>query len=273
MKQKQHKFYKVRLTLIACSLLILLLAELIYSEDWPAQMFISNIELQNLFQSNSSKMYMIDVRDQQKYNLIKIPASINMPLHTIKTKTFLKNKPIVLINSGFAYKRLISECQILSQKGFQSVHILKGGLNAWYRSGNRIDSNAFSLDDIFSITPVALYEDIEYKDIIIYEIHEKEITGQSIIPNAVCMMYHKNMADDLIQEISKLESEPLYIVVACDNARWHKEIEKGLRESIKSPFFFLKGGLRNYETFIKNQQAMWKYEHVIQTKKECGACN
>ncbi len=41
------------------------------------------------------KIVLVDVRNREKFEKIRIPGSINIPLFAIKTKTFLKHKPLV----------------------------------------------------------------------------------------------------------------------------------------------------------------------------------
>ena len=56
-----------------------------------------------------------------------IPGSINMPLYAVKTKTFLKSVPVVLVNEGFRYAELESECRRLAERG--SKHQRRGALS------------------------------------------------------------------------------------------------------------------------------------------------
>jgi len=51
---------------------------------------------------------LVDVRDNESFQKIRIPGSINMSLFAVKTKTFLKTKQIVLVNEGYGYNKLVS---------------------------------------------------------------------------------------------------------------------------------------------------------------------
>jgi len=70
------------------------------------------------------EIVLIDVRNREEFEKFRIPGSINIPLFAIKTKTFLKRKPLVLINEGESYRPLEQECKRLRDTGF-TVSILK----------------------------------------------------------------------------------------------------------------------------------------------------
>jgi rhodanese-related sulfurtransferase len=76
------------------------------------------------------EIILIDVRNSKKFEKFRIPGSINIPLFAIKTKTFLKSKPLVLINEGYSYSQLEQECMILRNSGFKAS-ILDGGIYYW----------------------------------------------------------------------------------------------------------------------------------------------
>jgi rhodanese-related sulfurtransferase len=82
------------------------------------------------------ELVLIDVRGPQAFEQVRIPGSLNIPLFAVKTKAFLKDKPLVLVDEGFRPRRLADACDQLRQAGFEA-RFLFGGLNAWRtRSAN-----------------------------------------------------------------------------------------------------------------------------------------
>ena len=73
---------------------------------------------------------LVDVRRREDFERLHIPGSINILLYAVKTKTYLKSAPVVLVNVGFRYGELENECQRLAERGYK-VSILDGGLPAW----------------------------------------------------------------------------------------------------------------------------------------------
>ena len=74
---------------------------------------------------------LIDVRveDLTKNKAIVRPKkALHIPLNLIKAKTYLKDKPVVLMGHGWDDYRLGYELDNLRQRGFKSVKILKHGV-------------------------------------------------------------------------------------------------------------------------------------------------
>ncbi|MCB1770508.1 MAG: hypothetical protein KDJ31_12540 [Candidatus Competibacteraceae bacterium] len=74
--------------------------------------------------------YLIDVRASAAFEQYHISGALNIPAYAIKTKPFLKNKPLILIDAGYRSHTLDTLCQTLRQQNY-TVAILDGGLNAW----------------------------------------------------------------------------------------------------------------------------------------------
>jgi rhodanese-related sulfurtransferase len=80
---------------------------------------------------------LVDVRGEESFKKIHIPDSINVPLHFIKTKGYLKNIHVILVNRGYEQNRLLHQAELLNKKGFEIV-VLSGGLAAWSQLGGKL---------------------------------------------------------------------------------------------------------------------------------------
>ena len=81
-------------------------------------------------------LFLVDVREERQFAQVRISGSLNIPLFAVKTKAFLKTKPVVLIDEGYRPHHLEETCEQLTQAGFEA-QFLFGGLNAWRtRSAN-----------------------------------------------------------------------------------------------------------------------------------------
>ena len=52
-------------------------------------------------------------------------------MYAVKTKEFLKDKPLILISEGYPDSDLEQGCRDLRAVGFKRAFILNGGLNDW----------------------------------------------------------------------------------------------------------------------------------------------
>ena len=62
------------------------------------------------------EIILVDVRSREAFERFRVPGSINLPLFALKTKAFLKSKPLVLINDGWHQKSQGAGCCIWSQE-------------------------------------------------------------------------------------------------------------------------------------------------------------
>ncbi len=87
----------------------------------------------------NQKLTLVDVRSRQDFERLHIPGSINIPLYAVKTKTYLKSAPVVLVNEGFRYVELENECRRLARARLQGVDSGRrlAGLEAQRRAAGR----------------------------------------------------------------------------------------------------------------------------------------
>ena len=75
---------------------------------------ISAPTLKEELQQNKT-ILLVDVRRPEEFEKSRIPNTLNIPLHKVKTKIFLKNLDFVLINAGGNYRTLEEEAARLVQ--------------------------------------------------------------------------------------------------------------------------------------------------------------
>jgi len=127
---------------------------------------------------------LVDVRSIQGFERLYIPGSVNIPLYAVKTKTYLKSAPVVLVNGGFRYAELENECRRLAERGFQ-VSILDGGLPAWQRKGGELAGDLFALDEMTSVSAVAFFREKDFENTLVIDISPARSEASSrLIPYA-----------------------------------------------------------------------------------------
>ena len=73
----------------------------------------------------------IDVRSPDRFQKVRIPKSLNLPLYAVKTNSILRECPLVLIGNGDFDGPLLTEAMVLEKAGYREVKVLKGGIRAW----------------------------------------------------------------------------------------------------------------------------------------------
>lgn len=86
---------------------------------------------------NRQECFIVDVRDFFSYEKGHVSNAINIPMVDLNkghgTLEAHKDKPILLACAQG--NQTLQAAKILRQKGFQHLHILKGGMRAWLQDG------------------------------------------------------------------------------------------------------------------------------------------
>ena len=96
----------------------------------------------------------VDVRSAEAYGRARIPGSLQIPLHAVKTKGFLKDRRVVLVDEGHGSFRLEEECRKLREMGFSNLSLWHGGMNAWRQLGGKWEGSGDP--DADRVAPIAL---------------------------------------------------------------------------------------------------------------------
>jgi rhodanese-related sulfurtransferase len=91
---------------------------------------------------------LIDVRRAEEHRRFAIPGSLNIPLHALRTKPYLRGEPLVLVGEGHEYGGLAETVRGLSRQGFADVRLLDGGLNFWRRLGYPLTGDVFAAESL-----------------------------------------------------------------------------------------------------------------------------
>ena len=84
---------------------------------------------------------LIDCREQNEWDQGHIPGAKLLPLSTLEegSKTLEDKKSHSLVLQCRSGKRSLRACQFLSEKGFENLHNLEGGILAWMENGYGVE--------------------------------------------------------------------------------------------------------------------------------------
>ena len=225
---------------------------------------------------HKQKITLIDVRNPENFKRLHIPGSLNIPLHAVKTKAFLKSFPVVLINAGFHYSPLLSECRQLLDLGFE-VFILDGGLPAWKRKGSRLVGDPFALQDMKTISPRVFWREKDCENTLVIDISvvRTETAGQLLpysrhIPVSAESDEWFRMVN---QVISDHKNQPfLSVVVVSETGDGYGRANKILADQSVNAFF-LQSGVAGYKKYLADLMLSWQSKDSrIKTNRKCRTC-
>ncbi len=222
------------------------------------------------------KLTLIDIRRPEEFARLNIPGSINIPLYAIKTKSFLKSTPIIIVHAGYDYRQLEQEVRRLVARGFKAS-ILVGGLPVWNGKGGRLTGDIFALEDMKNISPKVFFRQKDYENTLVVEIssHRSEASRQ-LLPYA----RHLPILDDadgslpaLRQLISKYKNKSFFSVLIFNaSGKQYAEAEKILNRMGLNAFY-LRGGFAAYQKYLEDLQLSWKPRGSrIKSASSCTPC-
>lgn len=219
---------------------------------------------------------LVDIRSAKDFKRLRIPASINIPLHFIKSKTFLKPMSIVLVHEGFGYSRLISECRRLKALGFK-ISILDGGLPAWHRKGGRLVGDVLALNDMRDISPRQFLPERSYRNLLLIDVSQKQ-TAESIriLPRAVHLpdfMQSSSLQKSMWQMIEARRSRLFQTILMFNRTgKNYAEIKQMMgKKGIDA--FYLQDGLSAYQKYLEDLTLSWKSrDSRTRTFSNCKRC-
>jgi rhodanese-related sulfurtransferase len=224
----------------------------------------------------NKSMVLVDVRLPAVYQQYRIPGSLNIPLSFVRTKKFLANKSVVLINQGFQRISLNSEISRLESAGFSDVAILAGGLTGWRRTGGSIDGNREDSRRSNLVSPAEFYGEQGRSGLLIVNATGKGSAGQDVVAHAVPIPFNQSNQHDFRDKLiaaavphSKTGLPDLLIF--SENGAEYQEIENLLAD-IGVNIFFLEGGVAAYRDFLDQQENLKNPKTVVSGDTTCPIC-
>ena len=222
----------------------------------------------------NQKLTLVDVRSREDFERLRIAGSINIPLHAVKTKTYLKSAPVVLVNQGFRYAELVNECRRLAERGF-AMSILDGGLPAWKRQGGQLAGDLFALDEMKAVSPQAFFREKDYQNTEVVDISStRSDVSNRLFPYAKHIPFLDD-SDESIPELRRLinKNKPFQSVIIFNESgeKYERAEKMMIRMGIET--FNLQGGIAGYQKYLEGLLLSWKpRDSRMKTVSNCKPC-
>jgi rhodanese-related sulfurtransferase len=206
---------------------------------------------------------LVDVRRAQDFARYHIPGSINIPAFALKTKPFLRERTVVLVDDGRRPRRLEVTCRDLRRRGFRQVHVLHGGLRAWRHALGPLTGDELARAELGRLTPADLVLEQDQA-----RWRAVNLTGGDASPLSEVFDIsdppneeRKGSVADVLREAVETElrrfgSSRDVLLVAADDER-DTEFARQLAARDWPQVYYLAGGLAGYRDHLARQQDIW----------------
>lgn len=223
-------------------------------------------------QINQSQALLIDTRNKTHYHKVSIPGSLNIPLHALKTKAFLKNKNIILINDGSNSIGLNQVCHELRHSGIQ-VQVVTGGLTSWLKLSHTNSNDTLALAELDQMSPELFYYELLLSDNLLVSLTESSSGLDPLFKYKTHTIYSQQNIHSVVTQLkSLLRKKPMTqrLFLYDQNGSLSPKLKELLKEQLREPVFYLKGGAVAYHKFRQKQLAMLKrLKYPPQTLYRC----
>jgi len=217
------------------------------------------------------RIVLVDIRRPEEFQAVRIPGALNIALHFIKTKAFLKEAPVVLVDGGYPDRLTDAACRELNAKGFRAS-ILKGGLLAWQRRGGPLQGDLFSLERYRHISSVKFYQEKDRQDQVVIDVSSnRQPESMRLFPNALHLPFPKGFTPGKLRTAAVKKGGAPYFLIFNESGEQYGEIEKRMAQTDLEKVFYLDGGIKGYQTYVA-RQALLQQPRDSRIKKTAG-CN
>lgn len=116
---------------------------------------VAPVDLANLLQSADTVL--IDTRSATDFANYHIDGAMNLSSTELRSKSFLREKSVVLIGNGKAEREQYIDCKRLKSNSFKRVKVLRGGMPGWLVSGQTVLGQPPNPAQLARLTPSDLW--------------------------------------------------------------------------------------------------------------------
>ncbi len=222
---------------------------------------------------NDPRTIFIDVRSDKQFEKIRIPGSINIPAHFLRTKKYLQNVSVILVDEGYEPTALLSTCEKLNTQGFHAS-VLAGGIAAWHQRKKELTGEIFAGTNLHFLPPSALHNKSGEGSFIKTFIDVSESALDTPFANTEHLpVTEQQDVHKVIGFIAEMQLDDKSVVLLF-NEQGNYDFFTTLPDDGNFPtLFFLTGGLAAYSEFEKQQQALLQpRESRLRTIGSCETC-
>lgn len=217
---------------------------------------------------------LLDIRGQADVDQCRIPGSLHIPLHAVRTKEFLKPRRLVLVGRNGLDEREESECVRLNNEGFMAS-LLDGGISAWSAAGRPVEGDGCQAGSLNTISPVEwLASRRDERWLLVNACRSKQSDGLRLIPQALILPDPENL--DVLRSLigQRAAGRPVTLLLFDDDGSDIPRLAQALSKSTLPRVLFLEGGINHYQAFLERQAALFDAQRSSSRKasSSCASC-
>lgn len=215
---------------------------------------------------------LIDLRSSAEYLAWHAPNSMNLTVTEVLTKSYLRDKLVVLMGNGKLEAESHHACMRLRQGGFGRVFVVRGGILGWMQHGYATQGNAPMLSNTFKITSGELWAASQFVENRIF-LDVDRSSMRTLLPSATVL--GADAIDALRsaanRKADKRKNTPVMGLILVTSAEITENRIRDLQQAaLPHNLLFYAGSEVEYRTFVDQQKAVLTAQARGPKKLGCG---
>jgi rhodanese-related sulfurtransferase len=202
----------------------------------------------------------IDMRPSLQFRRIRIPESVNFTASGLRTKAYLKNRHLLLVDHGYRWPETRDACRLLRAAGFRHVRALPGGLQAWAGTVGPLAGDRAAEVALRRLSPYELDRSARLADWFVIDVSAEFASGDLFAKalHVPLARGEREVAARLQAAIDANESgdDGRFVILTDRDGTGYPAIERMLDRGRAKRLYFLDGGLDAYRTHRIAQAAL-----------------
>lgn len=212
---------------------------------------------------------LVDVRSSSQVTEFELNNTVNVPVHELKTKKFLRKRNLVLLDEAFRYYELLEECRLLKTLGFSKISVLAEGA----------DSLAGSASSVDHIDPADFHALKQKWRWLIFDLTGNRYVSESTNLISLGSKPGKQLLSSRVEQgienfYSRSGFYPHVLILDQDGGNYSLVLD-AVAEKYRPHVFYLNGGMDGYQNFVVRQNTILEQKKRINSRSAspCGSLN
>jgi rhodanese-related sulfurtransferase len=207
----------------------------------------------------SGDLLVADLRPSREFEGIRIPGSVNFPVRELKTKLYLRERRLLLVDRGYRGPELEAACRNMRDSGFHTVRVLAGGLEAWRRHIGPLAGEGLAEAALYRVGPEILEGGLRHGEWVVIDVTDAGSATELFRP--VTHVPFNGGGGHFVSRLRQAittdgDARTRFVVLVDRDGKRYEAIKQAIGRGWPEFLYFLDGGLEAYRAERANHEAM-----------------
>jgi rhodanese-related sulfurtransferase len=207
----------------------------------------------------SGDLLVAELRPSSEFERIRIPGSVNLPVRELRTKLYLRERRLLLVDRGYRLHELTAACRSIRESGFNGVRVLWGGLEAWRGHVGPLAGDGLAEAALNRAGPEALESGLYHGDWVVIDVSETRGAATEQFGTVTHVPFNGGLhfASRLSNAIAAAgDARARFVVLVDRDGTRYEAIKRAIGRGWPEYLYFLDGGIEAYRAARANHEAM-----------------